>query len=113
MPLLVLPGGAHARNCWPTPSNKPGRARHSPLAAPLDALDDEARARADLAARVAPGAPSASLSAGSARLHGAAGAQKWEAQVGAHTQAHQVTPRLWKEHFAQHRLRSPIEQLAA
>ncbi len=29
------------------------------------------------------------------------------------SQADQLTPRLWKEHFAQQRLRSQVEQLAA
>ncbi|GMV00691.1 MAG: TolC family protein [Burkholderiaceae bacterium] len=54
----------------------------SPLAAPLAALDDVARARADLAARLVSGPPSASLSASSDRFHGDDGVQKLEAQVG-------------------------------
>lgn len=53
-----------------------------PLAAPLEAREDEVRARVDLADRFVPGAPSASVGVLDDRFHRDAGAQKWEVEVG-------------------------------
>lgn len=54
--------------------------RH-PQAAALAARQDEAHARADLAAGLTPGAPSLSLSSRSDRFSGNRGAQEWEVEV--------------------------------
>lgn len=77
--LSITAAGAHAQSL----AGALGQAwSRSPLAAPLDALDDEARARADLAARMVPGPASASVSASSDRFHDDHGVQKLEARVG-------------------------------
>ena len=54
----------------------------NPLASSLDARQDEALARIDLADRLVPGAPAASLAAQDDRFHRDEGAQKWEIELG-------------------------------
>lgn len=54
----------------------------NPLASSLEAREDEALARVDLADRLVPGAPAASLAAQDDRFHRDDGAQKWEAELG-------------------------------
>jgi len=54
----------------------------NPLAAALAARDDEAAARVDLADRIVPGAPTASVAALGDRFHRNDGAQKWEMEIG-------------------------------
>ena len=53
-----------------------------PLASSLDSRDAEARARAELAARMTPGPVAASLSTLNDRLNRNRGAQKWEVELG-------------------------------
>ncbi len=53
-----------------------------PPAAALEAQGDEAAARVDLADRVVPGAPSATVAARGDRFHRDDGARKWEMEVG-------------------------------
>jgi len=54
----------------------------NPLASSLEARQDEALARIDLADRLVPGAPAASLAAQGDRFHRDEGAQKWEMELG-------------------------------
>lgn len=80
-----------------------------PVAAALDAREEEARARADLAARFVPGAPSASVAALDDRLHRDDGAQKWEMEVGVplwlpgQRSAHQAEARARQDELAARR----------
>lgn len=54
----------------------------NPVVASLEAREEEARARRDLADRVVPGAPSASVGVLDDRFHRDEGARKWEVELG-------------------------------